>query len=975
MDRAEATRWQNAWRTAGVATARRIPGRRKFFALNAYPGTSGFLHAGHLRGYAYLDALARYHRMRGEQTFVPFGVHASGLPAVAWAQKVRDRDPNILRQLEEARVAPAERARLEDPEEVARFFARNYHDVLVRFGVLVDPTSLLTTIDDDYRAFVRWQMATLGRRGALVQGAHQAAVCPVCGPVAVDAAETDLSEGGDAEVVTFTTVPFALEDGRVLLAATLRPETVYGVTNLWVAPGAELANWHQGSRDFLVAPTAAERLVEQHGGRVGHREPAAAVLGREVTVPLAGHRVPVLESGVVDPNLGTGVVMSVPAHAPADAAALRHSPEGVRARLPPPRVLLEVGPGLSASEAELMAGSGTPAERALAAVGARGLDDRAKLDEATERLYRLEFVRGRMTVPELAGVSVRLARERVAEQLGATGQSFALREFSKPVICRNGHAVVIRRVGDQWFLHYSDPAWKAATRDALAHLRTVPEEYGRELPAILDWFEDRPCTRRGRWLGSPFPLEPGWTVEPIADSTFYMAYFVVRRYVATGRLTVAQLTDAFFDRVFLGAGAGEPTVARELQDEIREEFLYWYPLDLNIGGKEHRRVHFPVFLFTHAKLLPAELWPRGVFVHGHITGPSGAKVSKKEIGSKGGRIPGIDVAFERWGPDPLRLFYLLAVSSSQDIEFDGTLVDAAAARLEEVGRLVREARGDGAGNPELDAWLASRLHRLITRVRAGYEEGDLRTVAELTCVELPAVLRRYYARGGVAGAATDRLAASWVRLLTPIAPHLAEELGAARAEGPVVDAPFPSPDDFALSEGAEAREEFLERVEEDLRAVLRPREERGEPLPDEVAFFVAAPWKATVERWLRESIDRGETPTVRAVMERSAEHPEVAAARAEVPRYVQRVAPVLRAEAPVRPIPSETEALRAAEGYLVRRLKVGAIAVYREEEAAPHDPLGRRERARPGRPAFFLMGTTERAGRAGPVSGEGPRPS
>jgi len=448
----------------------------------------------------------------------------------------------------------------------------------------------------------------------------------------------------------------------------------------------------------------------------------------------------------------------------------------------------------------------------------------------------------------------------------------------------------------------------------------------------------------------------------------YMAYFVVRRFVSAGRLSLPQLTEAFFDHVFLGSGPGEPTVDRALQEEVRAEFLYWYPLDLNIGGKEHRRVHFPVFLFTHAKLLPPPLRPRGILVHGWITGPAGEKVSKKEVGTKVGRIPAIDAAFARWGPDALRLFYVLASSPAQDLEFDASLVDAATARLAEVERLVREAAGDGAGLPELDAWLASRTHELLARVRQSFDARDLRAAGEAVYVELPALLRRYYARGGTPGEATDRLVRAWVRLLSPITPHLAERLGAGRFPGLVATEAFPSPEEFVRSEEAERREAFLERVEDDLRAVLRPREERGEPSPEEAIFYVAAPWKTTVERWMREAVDRGEEPTVRAVMERAASHGEVAAYRAEIPRYVQRVAPLLRSEQVTPPTPDEAGVLRSSEGYLVRRLGVATISVYREQEAAAHDPLGRRERARPGRPAFYLVGAA--AARA-----QGPRPA
>ncbi len=958
MDPAAARRWQEVWARVGVATGRRVPGRAKFFALNAYPGTSGFLHVGHLRGYAYADALHRYHRMRGEQVFFPFGIHASGLPAVTWAQKVRDRDDFTLDQLREEGVPPEEWARLEDPEAAARFLGESYRRVLRSIGVLVDETTYVTTVDDDYRAFIRWQFRALKETGSIVQGAYFASACPVCGPVAVDPSETDLSAGGEAEVIRYSTVPFRLEDGRVLLTATLRPETVYGVTNLWVALGESLSVWHHGSTSYLVSRTAAERLVEQHGGRVGHSVRAPDLVGHRVEVPLRGGTVPILESSLVDEKVGTGVVMSVPAHAPADALALGELPTAVRESLGAPPVLLEIPSDvpLTTSERELTVGTGTPAERALHATGARRLSETAALNEATERLYRLEFVRGRMTVPELHQVPVREARERVVGALAERGSSFELQEFSVPVVCRNGHEVVIRRVPDQWFLRYSDPEWKAATRAIVARLTTWPEDYARELSGILDWFQDRPCTRRGRWLGTPFPFDPEWIIEPIADSTFYMAYFIVRRFVSTGRLAPAQLSDAFFDYVFRGLGPGEPAVDRELQEEIRSEFLYWYPVDFNIGGKEHKRVHFPVFLYTHARLVPSELAPRGIYVNGWITGATGAKLSKKGVGGEGEPVPGIRQALERWGPDALRLYYLIAASPSQDLEWDSGGVDSAADRLAEVERLARESRGDADGPPELDAWLSTAMHELLRAVRAAFDRTDLRTAAELTYVSVPALLRRYYSRGGTPGRATDRLGWAWVRMTSPISPHLAEELGQGRGEGLVAEAPFPSPDEFPPTAGAESREEFLDRVEEDLRAVLRPATDRGEPVPEEVVFYVAEPWKAEVERWLREALSRGEKPTVRDVMERGEGHPEVSAHRSDVAKYVPRVLSLLRSEpAEGYPAVNEMDVLRSAEGYFVRRLGFRSVSVVRESEAASLDPLGRRERARPGRPAFYFV--------------------
>ena len=957
MDPARASHWQEAWNRAALGRGRRLPGRGKFFAIVAYPGTSGFLHVGHLRGYAIADPLHRYHRMLGEAVFFPFGVHASGLPAVAWSRKIHDRDPTVVAQLREHGVPEAEWPSLEDPETAARFLGADYRKVLRRMGFLIDESAYLTTIDDDYRAFIRWQFSALRSSNALVQGTYYASVCPVCGPVAVDAAETDLSRGGDAETLTYTTIPFRLEDGRQLLAATLRSETVYGVTNLWIPPEGELVVWHLGTESYLVARTGGERLVEQHGGHLGHPVPVSELHGRTVSVPLRNARVPILPSALVDPAVGTGVVMSVPAHAPADAAAAAELPLADRERLADPPVLIEIPPGtaLPASEQALVAGPGTPAERALRAVGARGLADRAAVDEATERLYRLEFTRGRMTVAELTGVAVRDAREITAATLRERGGSFDLREFSKPVVCRNGHEVIIRRVPDQWFLRYGDSEWKEQTKRFAARATIWPSDYARDMPGIIDWYADRPCIRKGPWLGTPFPYDPTWTIEPIADSTFYSAYYVVRRFVADGRVPLEALTEGFFDYVFRGVGPGEPRVPKAVLDEVREEFLYWYPLDFNIGGKEHKRVHYPVFLFTHAKLVDESLQPRGILEHGWITLDEGAKISKKDVASKGGRIPPIDDALARWGPDPLRLFSILASSPAQDVEWSSDGVDAIAERLADVERVLRGTVGDGDGPPELDAWLLSRFGALVSRYHAAFRALDLRAAAEIAFAEVPALVRRYHARGGTAGTATDRVGRAWIRLLAPMAPHLAEEAAGGWFEGLVATQRMPGPDEFAASPVAEAREAYLERVEEDLRAVLRPVLDRGESVPEAVVFYLAAPWKTPVEAWLREGLAAGKLPSIGEVMDRAATHPEVRAHRAEVAKYVQRVGAALRSEPRDAPgSVNEAEVLRGAEGYLSRKFGFQTVSVLPESEAESEDPMGRRDRARPGRPAFYL---------------------
>ncbi|MCI4321679.1 MAG: hypothetical protein L3K05_05175, partial [Thermoplasmata archaeon] len=197
---------------------------------------------------------------------------------------------------------------------------------------------------------------------------------------------------------------------------------------------------------------------------------------------------------------------------------------------------------------------------------------------------------------------------------------------------------------------------------------------------------------------------------------------------------------------------------------------------------------------------------------------------------------------------------------------------------------------------------------------------------------------------------------AWIRLASPLTPHVAEELGEGVSQGLVAASSWPRPDEFALDESANARESYIDRVEDDLRPIVRMGVDRGAP-PEGVVFFVAAPWKEKVEAWTRDALANDpRAPPIPAVLARAAAHPELAAHRGEVAKYVGRTAAAIRAEPAPAPVIDERAALRASEGYLARRFGFTAVVVLPEEEGAEHDPAGRRDRARPGKPAFFLYG-------------------
>ena len=227
-------KWQQRWWDAGIHRADRDEDKPSYFLHFAYPGISGYLHVGHMRGFTYGDVFTRYKRQTGHNVVYPAGFHASGIPAVAFAKEVeRGEKTEYLR----SNGYDGDLEALTDPTAVVDYFAHVYtHDYWKKFGFLIDERRNCTTIDPGYQKFIQWQFRRLNDKGWLIQKPHYAPFCPVAGPVAVDKSETDIKQGGSAEVKEFVALKFTIPTGElvdtdddfdtiVLPCATLRPET------------------------------------------------------------------------------------------------------------------------------------------------------------------------------------------------------------------------------------------------------------------------------------------------------------------------------------------------------------------------------------------------------------------------------------------------------------------------------------------------------------------------------------------------------------------------------------------------------------------------------------------------------------------------------------------------------------------------------------------------------------------------------
>ena len=107
-------------------------------------------------------------------------------------------------------------------------------------------------------------------------------------------------------------------------AATFRPETIYGVTNMWINPDATYVEAVVNGENWIVSAEAAEKLKEQERTVTVKRAfKGKELVGKAFQNPVTKAWFPILPGWFVDAETATGVVYSVPAHAPYDWLALK----------------------------------------------------------------------------------------------------------------------------------------------------------------------------------------------------------------------------------------------------------------------------------------------------------------------------------------------------------------------------------------------------------------------------------------------------------------------------------------------------------------------------------------------------------------------------------------------------------------------------------------------------------------------------
>jgi len=946
------SKWQRKWSEEGVFNAEPAL-KKKFFITIPYPYLNGNLHAGHTRTFTIGDVIARFRRMREDNVLFPMGFHVTGTPIVGLSELVKNRDPEIEKVYTEHHDIPMEVfATLTTPQAIVDYFRKESRSAMQSIGYSIDWRREFTTTDPAYKKFIEWQYYILRGLGYVSKGSHPVRWCPNDDNPVED---HDILKGEEATIIDFALIKFRLGD-KILPCATLRPETVFGVTNLWVNPEVVHAVARINGETWITSQEAFEKLTytDRSVERIGEIR-GSDLVGKTVTNPLTGAEVLVLPASFVDPDNGSGIVMSVPAHAPYDYLALKDlydkdlSGYGITDDLRKIEFI---------SLIEVPDYGEFPAVEAVEDLGVVDQND-PKAEEATKLVYRREFHNGvlKERTGKYAGVAVSKIKDVLLADLIEQNIAETFYEFSEtPVICRCGTRCVVKMVKDQWFLTYSDPEWKGRVLDCLAGMRLIPEEIRTEFENKVDWLKDKACARR-KGLGTNLPWDKEWLIESLGDSTIYMSYYILAKYVNAG-LAIDSLVPEFFDYIFLGKGdsgnvADLTGIPEETVQRIREDFQYWYPVDLRSSGKDLVANHLLFFLYHHVAIYPPSLWPRAMAVNGFVS-LEGKKMSKSK-----GPLLTLRRAVKANGADVTRLYILSNAEHTQDADWRNEGVESTRQQVLRFYNLAREIISDPeideAAEPELiDRWMESQLQKRIAETTEALEAVQTRRAVQSAFYHMINDLRWYQRRGG-----KNRLWSVldvWVRLMAPFTPHVCEEIW-EEMEGPeakafgkdayISRARWPEADPEKIDAGAEMAEDLLERTLADVEEIIRVTNRQ----PGKITLFTTPSWKRAM---LKAALDQKEAGSldVGSIMKTAMALPEVASHKKEAPKYAQRLmkgAHALNSD----PLQIDELATLSRERRYLEKTFGCPVDVLSADEPG-EDPMGKSRNAEPGRPAIFI---------------------
>lgn len=737
-------KWQKLWEEKKLYEVSEDPRRDKSYVLEMFPYPSGRIHMGHVRNYTIGDVIARYNRSRGFNVLHPIGWDAFGLPA--------------------------ENAAMQHGVHPAKWTYDNIEQMrgqLKRLGFSYDWEREFATCEPSYYKWEQMIFTRMLKRGLAYRRKSLVNWCPSCETVLANeqvedgvcwrcnsqvhskemdgwffkttdyaeellASGENLKDGWPDKVISMqrnwigksigAEVDFPLEepvdDVKSLRIFTTRPDTLFGVTFMSIAPehslSKKLAKGKPNEKQVLefidrtVKQTSLERISEG-------AEKEGIFTGAHCKNPLTGERIPIFIANFVLIEYGTGIIMCVPAHDQRDYEFAKKYGLAIRVVIAPENR------------------EGAPDEFA---------------SQSQEELERAFEEPGLMVnSSEFSGLPSEKGKEEIIRSLQDKG------------IGRKQVNYKLKDWGISRQRYWGAPI-PVVYCDSCGAVPVPDEELPVELPLDIEFTGKggSPLAKLDRFVNTKCP-NCGKNAKRETDTmdTFVESSWYFLRYASP------HFSKGMFDK---------------------EKVAYWLPVDQYIGGIEHAILHL-LYARFFVKVLRdlgmcnldepfSRLLTQGMVIK------DGAKMSKSF-----GNIVDPDEMIQKFGADTVRIFMLFASPVQRDLDWSDEGIEGAYRFLNRLWNLVQTTLSEITeikdGDLDLD--------------KLSKSAGELHLKAHKTVKKVTEDLERFQCNTAIAGImellnATSRfnskekddipvLAESLeylVRLLYPMAPHIAEEL-------------------------------------------------------------------------------------------------------------------------------------------------------------------------------------------------------
>lgn len=387
-------------------------------------------------------------------------------------------------------------------------------------------------------------------------------------------------------------------------------------------------------------------------------------------------------------------------------------------------------------------------------------------------------------------------KKQLQKELVDKNEAVIYFEPEKKVMSRSGDECVVA-LCDQWYLDYGNAEWKEQTRELLGRVNCLPEESRKNFEFVLDWLHEYACSRT-YGLGSKLPWAQEWLIESLSDSTIYMAFYTVSHFLMGDTLNgqtadgsppgplgidAKDMTPEVWDYLYLkSAPAPRTPISKDKLDLMKNEFNFWYPVDLRTSGKDLISNHLTYFLYNHCAMWEdqPERWPRAIRTTGHLL------LNSEKMSKSTGNFLTVGEAIQKFSADGVRYALADAGDSIEDANFLEKQADGGLLRLFNFIEWTKETLAaldtfrDGPTNTTFkDRAFENQMNYLIAQTDSNYKATLYKEALRTGFFEFQDARDKYRELCGQEGM-NKTLVRSFIEkqaiIMSPICPHAAETI-------------------------------------------------------------------------------------------------------------------------------------------------------------------------------------------------------